>query len=74
MGRFDWPYDELDVLAFARAMIRGGYAEYAESDDRCDLLLDLIERPYKWRVELDAWVAAGRPESFDPTEALTTAQ
>jgi hypothetical protein len=74
MGRFDWPYDELDVLAFARAMIRGGYAEFAESDYRCYLLIDLIERPYKWRVELDAWAATGRPDSFDPTEDLTTAQ
>ncbi len=74
MGRFDWPYDELDVLAFARAMIRGGYAEFAESEYRCELVIDLIERPWKWRVELDAWVAAERPESFDPTEALTTAQ
>jgi len=73
MGRFDFPYDELDVLEFARAMIRGGYAEFADSDERCELLLDLIERPYKWRVELDAWVAASRPESFDPTEALTEA-
>jgi hypothetical protein len=68
MGRFDWPYDELDVLAFARAMVHGGYAEYAETNDRCDLLLDLIERPYKWRTELDAWVAAGRPDVFDPTD------
>ena len=74
MVRFDWPYDDSDVLSFARSMVRGGYAEYAETNDRCDLLLDLIERPWKWRVELDAWVAAGRPESFDPTEALTTAQ
>jgi hypothetical protein len=68
MGTFDWPYDESDVLAFARAMVHGGYAEYANTTDRCDLLLDLIESPWKWRVELDAWVAAGRPIAFDPTE------
>lgn len=64
MGRFDFPYDELDVLAFARAMVRGGYAYSQDSDDRCELVLDIIESPHKWRAELDSWVGEGRPHSF----------
>ena len=77
MGTFDWPYEDSDVVGFARAMVRGGYASSMESDDRCDLLIDLIERPWKWRVELDAWAAEGRPDSFVyevvQTELLDTA-
>ena len=73
MGRFDFPYNELDVLEFARAMIRGGFGWRLDPEDRCYAILDVVEESWKWRVELDAWVAAGRPESFDPDEALTKA-
>ncbi|NBV34821.1 MAG: hypothetical protein EBR81_13800 [Proteobacteria bacterium] len=64
MGRFDFPYSELDVLAFARAMVRGGYGYSQDSDDRCESVLDIIESPHKWRTELDSWVGEGRPDSF----------
>jgi hypothetical protein len=73
MRLFDWPYSETDVLDFAHALVRGGFRWQDDSEDRLHAILDVVDEAYKWRVELDAWVAAGRPESFDLNEVLTQA-
>jgi len=73
MRLFDWPYSETDVLDFAHALVRGGFRWQDDSEDRLHAILDVVDEAYKWRAELDAWVAAGRPESFDPNEVLTQA-
>jgi hypothetical protein len=72
MSRFDWPYSETDVLAFAHAVVRGGFRWQDDSEDRLHAIIDLIDEAYKWKPELDAWVAAGCPESFDVSD-LTAA-
>jgi hypothetical protein len=66
MRLFDWPYNETDVLDFAHALVRGGFRWRDDSEDRLHAILDVVEEAYKWRVEIDAWVAAGRPDAFDP--------
>ena len=72
MRLFDWPYSETDVLDFAHAVVRGGFRWQDDNEDRLHAIIDLIDEAYKWKPELDAWVAAGRPESFDVSD-LTTA-
>lgn len=71
MSLVDWPYSETDVLDFAHSLVRGGFRWQEDSEDRLHAIIDLIDEAYKWKPEIDAWVAAGRPESFDVSDLTT---
>lgn len=59
----EWYEDRAELVAFARAM--------AEGDDEWTAarVLYLFEKPWKWSDEHAAWVAAGRPNTFDQEAA-----
>ena len=57
----DWWHNAENVLEFARVMHETG--EFATIDD----VLYFFEKPYKWTVERERWLAMGKPEPM--TEA-----
>jgi hypothetical protein len=57
-----WCEDQDEVLAFARVMVEGD--TFATQTD----LLYYFEKPWKWTEDRDAWIQAGEPDSFDPSE------
>jgi hypothetical protein len=58
----DWTLDPAEVLAFARAMVEGD--AFPTQQD----LLYYFSKPWKWTDDRDAWIHAGEPDAFDPSE------
>lgn len=56
-----WFDDRAEIVAFGRAVLEELQTEWSASD-----ALYLFEKPWKWTDEHRAWVAAGRPDRFDP--------
>lgn len=57
-----WCEDSSEVLAFARVMVE------ADTFPSQFELLSYFEKPWNWTEERDAWILAGEPDSFDPSE------
>lgn len=59
-----WAGRHSEVTGFAAAMIASGH--FTTVSD----LQYFYEKPLKWSSEYHRWVAAGRPDEFDPNAAV----
>jgi hypothetical protein len=52
----NWHEDQAETLAFARVLAA------THEDWSVKELFHYLEKPWKWTLDRDAWIAAGRPE------------
>lgn len=68
-----YSFTEEQVIAFVRALVRGGgFGIGLTSDEAVERAIDIIDEPHKWRVEMLGWLAAGQPEAYVHSEDYLT--
>jgi hypothetical protein len=60
-----YEFTEEEVIAFVRALVRGGdFAIGLSSGEAIERAIDIIDEPHKWSREMTAWRAAGSPYTY----------
>lgn len=54
-----WIADRVEILTFAGILVRADWLDTAQE------VLDYFEKPWKWTVERELWIACGRPDFDD---------
>lgn len=66
----DWWNDHKELAEVARMLVAAERLNCIVDGGEGDDLLDFLEKPWKWEVDRDLWIGAGRPTRDDPGWAL----